>query len=337
MYHVDATYCQLLFDHVDHCGLDAQALLGTVPDASSRVSATRWQKLLSKAAGELDQPAFGLSVANRFSLKYLGALGYLLRTSDTVMEALTKAQRYHLLISEMNPLKVAIEGENIILSWPQIHGGCGQLWDEMGLGTVSRLINLLAQQSLPPSRVDFICAEPDELQLYQAFFGCEVRFGQAMPRMAYPIHYLAYPMPDPDPCLHELLDQQVRARFHTISQTDNQIAQYRKQVARMISHGSPTLENLACENRISVRSMQRRLEKNNISFQSLLDETRLTLAEHYLRDPRLSLSDVTGLVGYTEQSSFSRAFIRWRGVSPGRWRQQATTSAQIPIDTEALG
>jgi len=47
----------------------------------------------------------------------------------------------------------------------------------------------------------------------------------------------------------------------------------------------------------------------------------------HLADPRLTLGEVSELLGYTEQSAFSRAFKRWSGVSPLQWRQRARTGA----------
>jgi len=53
----------------------------------------------------------------------------------------------------------------------------------------------------------------------------------------------------------------------------------------------------------------------------LRDDALCELAEQHLRDPRLSLAEVSALLGYTEQSAFSRAFKRWRGQTPLAWRQ----------------
>ena len=59
-----------------------------------------------------------------------------------------------------------------------------------------------------------------------------------------------------------------------------------------------------------------------MSFQQLLDDTRRQLAEGYLQDAQLPLSEIAALLGFSEQSAFSRAFAKWHGQSPLRWRQQ---------------
>jgi AraC-like DNA-binding protein len=71
---------------------------------------------------------------------------------------------------------------------------------------------------------------------------------------------------------------------------------------------------------MSVRSLQRNLKKFGTTFGSVLDETRKDLAEHYVSDLKEDLTEVAFKLGYSEQSSFSRAFKRWTGISPSAYR-----------------
>jgi AraC-like DNA-binding protein len=62
--------------------------------------------------------------------------------------------------------------------------------------------------------------------------------------------------------------------------------------------------------------MQRKLKARGVSFRKLLDDTRRQLAEQYLKDSTLSVSEIAYLLGFAEVSSFSRAFRRWTGHAP---------------------
>ncbi|MNR51417.1 HTH-type transcriptional regulator VirS [compost metagenome] len=77
---------------------------------------------------------------------------------------------------------------------------------------------------------------------------------------------------------------------------------------------------------VSVRTMQRRLDERGLVFEKLVDDIRRERAASYLDDPALRMSQVAGLLGYVEQSSFSHAFKRWYGMSPSAWRQRARES-----------
>ena len=72
---------------------------------------------------------------------------------------------------------------------------------------------------------------------------------------------------------------------------------------------------------MSVRNLQRKLKNTNTSFRELLDEMRRELAKQYVNNSDVSLSEVTFLLGFSESSSFSRAYKRWHGVSPTEIRK----------------
>lgn len=58
------------------------------------------------------------------------------------------------------------------------------------------------------------------------------------------------------------------------------------------------------------------------TFKEVSETVRGRLAEEYLTDPQVSIAEVAFLLGFSDQSSFNRAFGRWTGLSPGRWRRQ---------------
>jgi len=72
---------------------------------------------------------------------------------------------------------------------------------------------------------------------------------------------------------------------------------------------------------VSLRSLQRRLRDEETSYSQLLDETRRELAMQYIRRSRMSINEITYLLGFSEPSNFSRAFKRWTGHSPTEHRQ----------------
>ena len=99
-------------------------------------------------------------------------------------------------------------------------------------------------------------------------------------------------------------------------------------VANLARHGMPELEQVAAELRLSPRVFYRRLADQGMNFRQLRDSSLQQMAESYLLDGRLSLADVSLLLGYTEQSAFARAFKRWTGTSPLQWRRARCAGEQ---------
>ena len=86
-------------------------------------------------------------------------------------------------------------------------------------------------------------------------------------------------------------------------------------------HGTPTAASVARSLGLGHRTLQRRLAQSGHTFADLLEKTRRSLAEHHLRDARLSPTEVAYLLGYSEQASFYRAFKRWHGKTPAEYRR----------------
>ncbi len=85
--------------------------------------------------------------------------------------------------------------------------------------------------------------------------------------------------------------------------------------------GTPELEQIAPQLELSPRSLRRKLAEQGLSFRSLLDELRCELAKRYIEDPGLTLVEMAYLLGYSDQSTFQRAFRRWIGQAPARYRR----------------
>ena len=71
---------------------------------------------------------------------------------------------------------------------------------------------------------------------------------------------------------------------------------------------------------MSERTLQRKLKEKGTTFRSILDEIRKELAVSYVRDLDIPLSEIAFILGFSEQSAFSRAFKRLTGISPSEVR-----------------
>jgi AraC-like DNA-binding protein len=90
-----------------------------------------------------------------------------------------------------------------------------------------------------------------------------------------------------------------------------------------MSSGNCTIERCSGKLGISVRTLQAHLSDAGLNFTDMLEQQRVDAAKAYLEQAQLSLDDVAAMLGYAEQSSFGRAFKRWTGYTPKRYRQMA--------------
>jgi len=87
----------------------------------------------------------------------------------------------------------------------------------------------------------------------------------------------------------------------------------------------PTLDHIANLLGVPVRTLQRRLQQEGVSYSQLVEQTRLESACRLLSASKICISEVAGTLGYADPGSFSRAFHRWTGMSPCVYRQKSNS------------
>jgi len=116
-------------------------------------------------------------------------------------------------------------------------------------------------------------------------------------------------------------EQLIAHRLHDMG-TQSIAEQVRRHLMSRLKCGEPRREEIARALCLTDRTLQRRLHAEATSFQNLLDEVRVELAQKYLADNHHALAQVSDLLGFVDQSNFFRACKRWFGVPPGLYRSQ---------------
>ena len=320
---VAASYVQLLFEHMGALG-HAQGL-GAPPAATEDfVAMRRWQALLEKAR-ELDagpKATFALRLARGIAPRHFGVVGFAALASGTLAEALLRLERYHRSVYDANVAHVHPVPEGICIEWGVERGRPGALVDETAIAALVQLAREFTGRHVRAQAVDFVNRRPADIKPYEDFFGCTVRFDQPSTRVVLSARDLALPLRGADAALLALLDAQAEHLLQQVAAVSEPVGVWRQALVGLIRAGRTTLADLAQSLQMSPRSLQRRLTEQGQSFQTLLGQTRQQLAEAYLRDASVELAEVALLLGYSEQSAFTRAFRQWTGQAPLQWRKR---------------
>lgn len=126
-----------------------------------------------------------------------------------------------------------------------------------------------------------------------------------------------------DPGLLPILEQHAEALLGTIPEGGGFTRRVCELIARELTGGTPSAERIAERLHMSARTLARRLDGEGTSFSKLLDELRRELAIGHLRDRDISVSEVAFLLGFGDANAFSRAFKRWTGEPPSRFKRSA--------------
>lgn len=99
------------------------------------------------------------------------------------------------------------------------------------------------------------------------------------------------------------------------------VGRVRATIAKLVREGRVGAEDVAKALAVSVRTLHRRLEKSGTTFGGLCDEARCSAALAHLRDPKIPIKETASLLGFSEPSTFYRAFRRWTGDTPAHYRR----------------
>lgn len=175
---------------------------------------------------------------------------------------------------------------------------------------------------LSPSFVEFEHSASGDLEIYKEIFNCPVFFNRPTNRLCYSATLLDMPVRTADIRLFQALEVVLEQRRAVRVGPNDLLNGLLRHVANNLSNGCPSIDQIAASMKLGVRTLQRRLADQNLDFSHLVESVRRSLAENYVSCSSHSITDIALLLGYTEASSFSRAFRRWMQLTPQQYRQQ---------------
>jgi AraC-like DNA-binding protein len=198
--------------------------------------------------------------------------------------------------------------------------------------TVTKIAERATGRSDAPLSVSFQHARPRDTSEHARIFRAPVSFDCPASEILFRSDLLVAPLATSDPNLSAVLDRHVRELVGRLPTSARLADRVRRALREALRAGSPGLAPLARRLGVSDRTLQRRLREEGTTLQVLVEDVRHELSLEYLRDPALSVADVGQRLGYSSPAAFSRAFRRWRGVSPAAHRRR---TGSIPAGNAA--
>jgi AraC-like DNA-binding protein len=302
-----------------HAGIDPEQL----QHPTLSLALPNYCQVLEEAAKQTGCDNFGLHYGQQFKPQALGLLGYVGLCSENLEQALINfagAFPYH---QHSTLIQLVDQGDCYRFDYQVRHDAILERRQdaELTMGMAANLVRHVLGERWAPREVGFEHARPQDWREHRDAFDAPVRFGQNGNWMLIPKQPLqGHSMPGHDPVLLMLVKDAIRQLGERPCGPD--LVELTRQRLRTTLHlGEPVLEVIAEHLQLSGSALQRKLREQGLSFTQVVDQTRQALAQQYLRDGQLSISQLAPLLGYSETSAFSRAFRRWFGTSPRQWRQ----------------
>ena len=282
--------------------------------------------ILEAAATELHCPDLGLRLAGQQNISVLGPLSLAIESSDTLGEALDCATRFLFVHSPA----LAVEQVDDPSGRPGVVAlRYGSTEPEpmppqsadLGLGLLHRSVALLAGGRYGLRSVHLPHRPLAPVARYTEFFGADVRFNQANALLRVPHTLAGTPTAGGNRMLHAAALDYLSSHYPAPPVT------LAGRVERLITQGlgSAPVDIAAIARRLQThpRTLQRRLSAEGAGFEPILDSVRRGAAHRLITGTSIPFTQITAMVGLTEQSALTRAVRRWFGVSPRDLRRGA--------------
>jgi AraC-like DNA-binding protein len=297
-------------------GIDPQQLM--LPDARFPVSQAHaaWS-LAIEATGD---PLIGLAVARRVKPTSFHALGYALMSCASLREMLGCLIRYGKLVSEGGNLSLCMEqaycAVDVHASTP-LEKHAAEV--DALMYTIVRACRLCLGPDALPREVWLRRQAPPDRAPFELAFKAPLRFAAPTNRLLFDARLLDRPSLGGHPELARI-SEGLAASYLARLDRDDICNLVRHTLTEMLPRGEPSQRKVARALAISERGLQRRIAEAGTSFRELLNQTRCEQACMLLQSDQYAISTIAHMLGFSEISSFTRAFKRWKGCSPSDWR-----------------
>jgi len=277
--------------------------------------------LWDQAAAIIEDPCFAIDMAEFWHPSHMGALGYAWLASSTLRRAFNRAVRYiHVVSEDLNlqlsdtpaGLKITVDLDDSVFTLPQHH--------DLVLTILMHMCRFDFGDELIASQVSLAHPEPECSKKIRDYFRTDVQFDAEHTCLTIARADADHVLSSGNKQIALMHDEMLMRYLVTIKQGDI-VQQVKSIILDNLPDGQVTDRLVAGELNLSERSMQRRLKEHKTTFRALLDGVREMVAKQYIENPVNRMSDIAFLIGFSEQSAFSRAFKKWTGKTPVQYRE----------------
>lgn len=327
---------KLAYQAMLRAGIDVDRIFGSLGIDEAYINSTQLRtpheaqslfwRLLEAETGDQD---IGLHLGQHLPVYKGQILEYLFLSSPTFGDGLTRVLNYQRLLSDVADSQLETAPD-----WPESYlrmnassstVGIQRHFNECFAQGVVTFFRSITDNQFQPTHIEFSHEEPENAAEVEKVFGCKVMFGQSENRLFFATKLLSLSSPHAEPELLALHEQYAIQQVAKLEKEDI-VAQVGKIIAELLESGDVTLESVASKLDIKPRTLRTRLSEVETNFNQILADFRYRLARHLLAGTDESIDEIVYLTGFSEPSTFYRAFKRWSNMTPIEYRKSKQSS-----------
>ena len=275
--------------------------------------------LWEAAAAAVGDVAFGVHVAETLPRGSYELVEYLLGTASTLGEGLTRVCEHSRLIYDHCNLRLIVEprGARIVANIPV----AAPQYDEFWIALLVVRTRQLSGVAWNPDRVTFQHDRRDDVEITR-LMGCPVTFRAPQTEVRFRRSVLQLPIATADPMLSAILVRYAMLLRESLPPHGSLVARASAVIQQRMTRELPSLAAIARALDLPRRTLQRQLSSVGATHTQLVDEARRELALARIGDAGIAITEIAYVLHFADPSAFYRAFKRWTGQSPRRYRER---------------
>lgn len=299
-------------------GLDL-ALLSR-PDA--RLDVVAFSRLLQIVMRRTEDEFIGLWRGGRSKPGTFSMMAHAVINCRNLEKAIVRSSEFYALLNQPAHLRLQVDGDQAWLDLGVAEGEARDILLESMVFISVRFWSWLVGQNIRPSRIELDFPEPSEAREYRYLFSCPVVFGCPCSRIMLPARLLQLPLVQNPLSLSRFLRDSLAVIIQGNLQPIGLADQIRALISREYDHNFPDFSQVCEQLNMTPQTLRRRLKEANTSYQEIKDNIRHDAAVYYLSKAELSIDEIALMMGFSEASSFHRAFKKWTGRTPASYRHE---------------
>lgn len=315
-------------------GLDVEAIvkrLGITPefiaDRNIRTPHAAQPVFWQMLEEETGDPDIGLHLGEHLPAYQGQVLQYLFLSSPTFGDGLKRSLNYQRLLSDASQSSIGMEGDEIYIrigTSATPVAAVRHLSECIVVGLI-QFFQHVTNQVFKPSRIHFSHQKPQSDAEHQRIYQCPVVFDASEARIYFDHSLMAQPSSHAEPELLQLHEKLASEHVAKLERQDI-VSRVNKVFGEMLETGQVSLDAVAARLEIKPRTLRTRLSEAGTNFNQLLANYRCNLAKRLLAGTDESIDEIVYLTGFSEPSTFYRAFKRWTEQTPVEYRNQRKRS-----------
>jgi len=292
-------------------------------DPQARISHRQRLAIYRNAKRLAKRPDIGLLAGARQRISDYGIYGYAMVSSRTFGEALLFSLD-HITMAGPAVRQISFRIEARTTAILRSHGldPLGDLLPfaaEFWRSSMTVLFSRVLELPFPSKRMIFPFPAPAHWRNYERMFNCPIDFDADRMEWHFDAKVLEQPCPNANPITAKIC-QQVCDVVMTERPGESDLARKIRAACLNSPNKFPVAADLASELGLSLRTFHRRLAEDGLSYQSIVDEMRRSLATELLENTHMGIDQIAERVGFADATSFRKAFKKWTNRSPSDFR-----------------